>query len=498
MSYHSYILAIDAGTSRIKVALTDDKNNFIDLVSADLQLLHPFEGASEIDMEKMWETLCVLFNQLAERNSRYWKEIAGIGITGQGDGAWLIDKNGFPVCNAILWNDTRTRSTKINKKDELDAYCQENCITPIFQGANYYILKWLKDNRPDEFRRISMVLHCKDWLNFKLTGVLATDYSDTSTAMLNSCKMAYDFKTLEFLELSGTDELFPPIHYSDEVIGYVSPRAAKQTKLKAGIPVIAGSIDIASVASGVGAEEEGDTVAILGTTFCVTMVLQKTQLDYRDRRGSILCHQIRNRYLRLMAMSNGTACLDWVWHSLLPNTPLTEIEKSIQSVDIGSEGVLFQPYLYGERAPFRNAKACGSFLGITAHHNPLHMMRASYEGLIFALSQCYDALPKSCEPLYLSGGGAANNVLCQMVSDTLGKELHRFHTIELGLKGINKTVRRGLGLNFVDLKPLKEDIDIFIPNIENHERYERLAKLYSSAFPKLECWWEERDDFLKS
>ena len=480
----------------MKAALIDEQNNFIDLVSADLQVLHPFDGASEVDMEKIWDVLCSMLNQLADRNPLYWNEVAGIGITGQGDGAWLVDSKGDPVCNAILWNDTRTKSTVIDQKDDLDQYCQDNSITPVFHGANYYILKWVEENNPEQYNRISKVLHCKDWLNFKLTGSFATDYSDTSTAMLNSLSMSYDFKVLEFLGLKGAEDLFAPIHYSDEITGKVSSSAAAQTRLKAGIPVVTGSIDIAGVAAGADANEPGDTVMVIGTTCCVTMVLQRSQLDYCDRRGSILCHQSRDRYLRLIAMSNGTACLDWVRQTFLPSMQLSEIEKSIRSIEIGSKGVLFQPYLYGERAPFRNAHACGSFLGITAHHTPFHLIRASYEGLVFALSQCYLVLPKSDAPIHLAGGGATNNTICQMVSDYLGKELIRSHTAELGLKGITKTIRKGLGISeFEQIQQVKDDR--FFPNQNNHKLYEELSILYSSAFHAMEPWWEARNSYIE-
>ncbi|NTV36054.1 MAG: hypothetical protein HGA53_03790, partial [Anaerolineaceae bacterium] len=337
MNSQTCFLAVDSGTSRMKVALVDEHNKFIDLVAADLQVLHPFDGASEADMEKTWDTLCFLINQLVDRNPSYKDGIIGIGVTGQGDGAWMVDSNGHPVRNAILWNDTRTKFTQIDHKESLDQYCQENSITPVFQGANYYILKWVKENEPDVFCRIAKVIHCKDWLNYKLTGNLAADYSDTSTAMLCSSTMSYDFKVLEYLGLQGLEDLFTPIHYSDEITGKVTMSAAAQTGLKPEIPVVTGSIDIAGVAAGAGACEPGDTVAIIGTTCCVTMVLQKSELDYFDRRGSTLCHQTRDRYLRLIAMSNGTASLDWAIKTLLPKLSFSEIEEGIKGIEIGSE-----------------------------------------------------------------------------------------------------------------------------------------------------------------
>ena len=496
MNSHSCFLAVDSGTSKMKVALIDEQNKFIDLVTADLQVLHPFDGASEADMDKTWTTLCLLFNQLAQRNPAHWDQIIAIGVTGQGDGAWMVDRAGNPARNAILWNDTRTKFTKIDQKASLDLYCQENSITPIFQGANYYILKWVKENEPEVFNHIASVIHCKDWLNYKLTGTLATDFSDTSTAMLRSSSMSYDFKVLEFLGLQGSENLFAPIHYSDEIIGKVSNSAAVQTGLHPGIPVVIGSIDITAAAAGAGATEIGDTVAILGTTCCVTTVLQRNQLDYRDRRGSILCHQSRDRYLRLIAMSNGMASLDWVCETMLPDASFEDIEEGIRGIEIGSEGVIFQPYLFGERAPFRDPNATGGFLGITARHTPYHLVHAAYEGLALALTQCYEILPEPNDHIRIAGGGAANNVLCQMISDCFGKEIRRSKIAELGLNGIVKAIRKGAGMAEVESTTLADE-DLFCPDPIKHKRYMELLHLFQSTLQAMEPWWEARDNFLK-
>jgi sugar (pentulose or hexulose) kinase len=490
-------LAIDSGTSRMKAALIGQQNNLIDIVAADLTVLHPFDGASEADMDETWQKLVGLFHSLAERNPESWTGIMGIGITGQGDGAWMIDHQGRPARNAVLWNDTRTKRTEIENKIELDRYCQAHCISPVFQGANYYILKWVKENEPEVFRNIKKAVHCKDWLNFKLTASLTTDYSDTSTSMLNGPAMSYDFHLLHFLGLDGLDHLFAPNHYSDEVAGMVSPEAARITGLEAGLPVITGSIDVAGVAAGAGAVEAGDTIAIIGTTCCVTMVLEKSQLDYSDTRGSILCHQVRDRYLRLMAMSNGTASLDWVRNTVMPGVSFAAIEKEISAIATGSEGVIFQPYLYGERAPFRNPSACGAFLGITARHTPAHLMRAAYEGLALALYHCYQALPASNSAIYIAGGGAGSDVLCQIVSDCLGRKIQRSRTSELGIYGIVKAIRKGIG----KAEPELDQQDVFTPfspDLDKRQRYMELSNLYLKSLESMNNWWQERDQFLKT
>ena len=180
-----YFLGINAGTSRIKAALIDGEGNQIDIASMPVKVLFPFEGACEINMMELWNTMCKITRSFSQRNPQIWNKLVGIGITGQGDGLWPVDSKGKPVRNALLWNDTRTKNLKISNRDDIDKICIKNFANPVYAGSPHILLKWLKEKEKENFKKISTILHCKDWLNFMLTGELVTDNSDASTALLN-------------------------------------------------------------------------------------------------------------------------------------------------------------------------------------------------------------------------------------------------------------------------------------------------------------------------
>ena len=211
-----------------------------------------------------------------------------------------------------------------------------------------------------------------------------------------------------------------------------------------------------------------------------------------------LFHLMPDLYLRLMANSAGASTLDWARQILVPGMPFEEVEKGILSVPAGSEGVLYHPYLYGERAPFRNPYACGGFLGLTHHHNRFHMLRAAYEGLAMSLRDCFEFLPDVDRVIYVVGGASASETLCQICADALGKPLKRSTIKELGLYGIARAVRMGLGYSadFPDLEKVFS-VRIFEPDRLRFEKYEHLYRLFLEARMGVEPYWSGRDAFLR-
>ncbi|HVI39933.1 MAG TPA: FGGY family carbohydrate kinase, partial [Anaerovoracaceae bacterium] len=168
-----FFIGIDAGTTCIKAAIVSEDGRSIDTASENVSLYMPSEDFCELDMMKLWESLCHILMRLKENNSHIWKDIKGIGITGQGDGLWAIDKEGNPAHNAILWNDTRTKHLELNNRDEIDEICLKNNANPLYAGSNIHILRWLKESEPETLGNILKIFHCKDWLNFKLTDVVS-------------------------------------------------------------------------------------------------------------------------------------------------------------------------------------------------------------------------------------------------------------------------------------------------------------------------------------
>ncbi len=489
-----FFIGIDAGTTCIKAAVISEDGRTIDCVTENVRLHKPSEDFCEIDMTRLWESLCGILMKLKANNLKIWSNIKGIGITGQGDGLWAIDREGNPARNAILWNDTRTKDLKLENRDEIDGICMGNVANPLYAGSNIHILRWILEREPETLKKIHKIFHCKDWLNFKLTGVISSDETDMTTALMNLKTKEFSQEILDALGLSEYLGLFARPVPSSEVIGTVTEQAAGMTGLKPGTPVIAGAIDVAAVAVGLGAVRAGDTCIIVGTTLANQTVVNEADIDFR--RGLVLSHIPKDSYICIMPTLSGAAAIDWVKNLLYPDTAYEDIEKIIGSVPVGSRGILYHPYLQGERAPFRNPFASGSFFGLKSVHGKEELMRAAFEGIAMSLCDCFQSLPDTNDRVFISGGAAKNDTLCQMLSDSLGKSIVRVTEKEAGIKGIVSVVRAGLGLE-LDCGSAEVSVDKeFAAVPERHEKYERIFKLFQNLRHDYEKHWFERNDIF--
>lgn len=483
-------LSIDAGTSQIKAALMDIDGNQIDFESSQVKLSTPFEGACEIDMNGLWRTLCTITSALKMRNEEIWNTIIGIGIAAQGDGLWAIDKKGEPVRNAILWNDTRTKTLKIQDGQYLDDVCVKNCTNVAYAGSVHMLLRWLLENEKDSMNSISYVLHCKDWLNFKLTGEISTDYSDASLAVMNLFKKEYSIEVLDALGVGKYKKYLPKPVQTTQIIGKVNKRGSSESGIREGVPVIAGALDVAAVALGAGLKDTGDACSIVGTTLCNQLVHENQHIDFT--RGLVLCPIPNDTYITAMPTLNGTSTIDWAKDILAPGISFKEIEEKLENIPLGSRGIICHPYIHGERSPFRNPYACGGFYGLTSVHTKLDMLRAIYEGVAYSMYDCYKYFPPIFEQVYVSGGGSVSGFICQMFSDCLGKVILRSSVKQQGIYGMYCALKVALGLEH-DFSGINIKIrDKFEPDMDKHEKYLHQFNKYKDLGTSMENFWRER------
>ena len=228
--------------------------------------------------------------ELAGRNPGLWPDLAGMAIAAQGDGLWPVDRAGRPVRPAILWNDTRAKRLDLPELPELDRFCAGHAVTRLFPGAAPMLLLWLRRHEPEQYARTARALHCKDWLNYCLTGELATDFSDASTAALDVETRRYVPGLLERMGIPEALALLPEPRGSAERVGRVTPAAAQRTGLPSGLEVMTGALDVAAVAVGADADRPGAAVTIIGTTLCSEVAAAPGQGGHGDAPGSTLCH----------------------------------------------------------------------------------------------------------------------------------------------------------------------------------------------------------------
>lgn len=491
------ILTVDAGTSRLKAALYSTSGEMLAFAGRPMTVLHPFDGACEMDMRAVWDGLVEVCQELSERAPREWQALAGVAITGQGDGMWPLDENGEPVGNAILWNDSRCKRLELQNEAEITAYGVAHSLSPLFVGAVPSILRWLMEFEPQRFAKIRHALHCKDWLVYRLTGRIMTDRSDASTALMNILQDRYEFDQLELMGLPReTRQVFPEIVDSLEIVGQTSPAAEAACRLPAGLPVMAGSLDVAATTFGAGARQPGDAVTILGTTFSNQVILDASQVSHTDVAGSTLCYLYPGTFMRVMATTNGASAIEWARRTLLPQASLEEMEQGIAAAPEGCEGVFFQPYLNGERAPFRESRAAGAFHGITPRHTPQHLMRAVFEGLAYSLRHCYDHLPKGDSPVILAGGASASRAMCQICANVLNRPMLRVPDQEFGLYGMASALLEKLGYVSARGAAVQEG-EFFSPQAASVRRYADGFGIYRQLRDSELEFWKARDRFLE-
>lgn len=485
----TYYLGIDAGTSKLKAGLVDQAGRLVALASSPVQIHQAQRGWSEIDMLDLWQRLTAMLEELARQHPDKIARLAAIGVAGQGDGYWPVTAAGEPAGPAILWNDTRAKSLKAIPNDATDQLCREHFVTPLFPGAMPIILSWQMAHHPDQVAGTHKILHCKDWINFKLSGVLGSDFSDVSISLMDVRKSRFVPELVNALGLDGVQDKFPAPVPSSAVIGQVTAQAAGQTGLPAGTPVIAGSIDVAAVAVGMGVYQPGDACTIVGTTLCNEVILRSEDLADPLLSGGALRHISDGNVLRFMATSSGASALDWVRREVFCNESYQEIEARIQSVPVGSEHLFFHPYLYGERAPFNDPFASGGFFGLMASHSRSHLARAAYEGLAFSMLHCYKNLPGRFARIVVGGGASKSAVLCQMIADCMGVPIVRPEYEELGILGMANTMAYALGHSpdFALLKvPSQRE---FLPDSKRHAEYQRIYPVFEQLTEWIRPFW---------
>ncbi len=483
-------LAVDIGTTQIKAAIVDQAGRIADLAGEANHVYRPHDGWSEMDMEEIWQKFCGLSRALTDRNPGAAAGIKGAGITAVGEGLWPLNREMRPVRRAVLWNDTRARTLELENRREIDCLLAENHVTPLFPASPPMVLRWLREHEPESYRRTAYSVHCGDYMNYRLTGRLFTDRTLASTASVNVKTGAYFFKLFDLLGIGDKAGTMPEILHTTDIAGCVTGEAAKATGLRCGTPVIAGALDAAATAFGAGAYRAGDACSVFGTSLCNAAVLTEAQVNHDNPCGSTLCGIVPGSYLRMMSTNCGSAFVDWAKEMFAPELKFDELERQISTAPMGGNGLICHPYLNGERAPFKDAFACGGFYGLTAGHTRAEIMRAVYEALILSLKDCYQEIPAVYTRAFVAGGGANSNLLCSLMASAIGVPVKRPAQKQLGIAGIAAAVRYGLGYTS-KLEPAAAEGDTFLPNRRDAEALDDIYAQYVALRGRVQPYWHK-------
>lgn len=419
------VLGIDLGTSGVKVMLLDEERGVIGEGSASYTVDIPKEGFGEQEPEMWWEAVKGLLKYLKAQYPQQFKEVKSIGFSGQMHGLVLIDKEGKPLRPAILWLDQRTGELAKKVQKELGKEKMGRVMhNRVFAGFAFPSLLWVKENEPELFEKVYKILLPKDYIRMKITGEIGTDASDASSTCIADTgkrEWAWDIiRSYGFLE-----SIFPPIREAWEVAGTVTKKCASETGMAAGAKVVFGSGDQPAQSIGNGAAREGLIISNIGTGGQISAYSSEDKYD-KELRIHTFCHGVNKAYTVFGAALCSGMSMNWLKNKILYESDYMRLSEQAESAEPGSGGVIYLPYLSGERTPHMNPKATGMFFGLKLQHGREHMIRSVMEGVVFSLKDCLEIMEQigiEGDQIIASGGGASSEVWLQIQADILEKEV---------------------------------------------------------------------------
>ena len=429
----SFVIGIDTSTTATKAVLIDREGSVVGVGSASYDYETPAPLWSEQDPHLWWDGTVTAIRQVMGEHEISPSDVKALGLTGQMHGSVLLDEDGEVVRPAILWNDQRTEA-ECHEIRSLVGHKRLIEVTgnDALTGFTAPKLLWVRRYEPENWARVSQILLPKDYVRFRLTGEYASDVAGGSGTIL------FDLRTRtwspEVLEALGINPaLLPSTFEGPEITGTISTTAAEATGLKPGTPVVAGGGDQSANAVGVGAVSPGVVALSLGTSGVVFATTDGPQVEPNGRVHAF-CHAVPERWHMMGVMLSAAGSLRWLRDTMASDSSFDDLVGPAADVPAGSDGLLFLPYLTGERTPHPDPRARGALIGLTVRHDMSHITRSVLEGVAFGLRDGLDLMIESGVPaptqIRASGGGIRSALWCQILADVLDAEIATVQTEE--------------------------------------------------------------------
>jgi xylulokinase len=428
-----HVLALDVSTTATKAILVDEGGAIAGTAASEYGFEVPHPGWSEQDPALWWTAGVAAVRRVLAETGVDGGSVAAVGLTGQMHGLVLLDEAGEVLRPAILWNDQRTQRqcdairARIGRA-RLIATTGNDALT----GFTAPKIVWVHDEEPDVYRRIRSVLLPKDYVRYRLTGERAIDCADGSGTILFD--LAARGWSPEIVGELGIDPTWlPPVHEGPAVTGSLTAGAADATGLRVGTPVVAGGGDQSANAVGMGVVDAGQMALSLGTSGVVFVATDRPAVEPEGRLHAF-CHAVPDRWHLMGVMLSAAGSLQWFRDALAPGVAFGDLVDGAAQAPPGSDGLLFLPYLVGERTPHPDPDARGAFVGLTVRHGLAHLTRAVLEGVAFGLRDSLElvraAAPGPIPVIRASGGGTRSALWRQVVADVLGVPVATTETAE--------------------------------------------------------------------
>lgn len=509
----AFLLGIDAGTTVIKCTLFALDGREVAGASHPSSLLTARPGWAEADMDAVWAAVIHTVRgalAAAAPAGITAADVLAVGVTGQGDGTWLVDAAGRPVRPAILWSDGRTGAlVQAAHRSGLSAAVFQITGTALNTCLQSLHLRWLQEHEPQTVEATAAVLRAKDWIFLKLTGVARTDETDASHTFFSVHRRGYDERIFPLLGIERWRTKIPPAPPPAENAAELLPAVAAELGLRQGTPVTAGPFDVAASALGAGAIAAGDACSVLGTAGVHQIVLDRPVLE-PDNLGYHICYA-PGKLMRLLPAMACTPNLQWFVREFCAAEEAAagvganlwdELERRAGGVPRGAHGVMYHPYIdpAGERAPFVCPAARAQFTGLSSHHTRQVLLRAVYEGVALSVVDCYRALGVPVTELRLAGGGARSPLWAQILADALGCPVTVAAGEEYGAKGAVMTagIVTGVYASYADaVARTVQPAHSYQPTPAATADYAVLLQVYRSVRTAMLPVWEERSKLLQ-
>ncbi len=502
----NYIIAHDLGTTGNKATLYDREGKLVGSVFVSYNTEYAHVGWAEQHPEDWWQAVCRSTHQLIRETLIQPNDVACITFSGQMMGCVAVDEHARPLRKAIIWADIRA----VQQAEWVATRIDRNRIYEITGhrlSSSYSLAKmlWLRDHQPDIYAQTYKFLHAKDSVIARLTGVFVTEPSDASSMNLYDLERGeWSQEIIEATQLNPNQ--LPQIRQSVDVVGEVLPHIADEVGVAAGTPVVVGGGDGACAAAGAGVIHEGSAYNYIGSSSWIAISTDKPIYDPAQRTFTF-GHVVPGKVMPTGTMQAAGASYQWT-RDQLAQTEHESAERlgvnvyelmNLQAshAEAGSNGLLFLPYLMGERSPRWNPNARGGFIGLTIRHTRADMMRAVLEGVTFNLRVILDAFTRqgvSIEAMRLIGGGASGRFWNEIMANIYGIPVHRLAILEEATSmGAALTGGVGIGLypNFDMIEQMNAIAETIPPTPEIQARYEQLYPIFEASYHALVPIYEQ-------
>jgi xylulokinase len=502
----NYLIGIDIGTSATKTVLFDEACTIIASSSQEYPLYQPQNGWAEQDPEDWYSAVLSTMKDVLQKSGVSGTEVKGIGLSGQMHGLVMLDEGNAVIRPSIIWCDQRTAAECAEITEKVGAErLIEITANPALTGFTASKILWVRNHEPENYAKCRHILLPKDYIRFKLTGEYATDVSDASgMQLLDIPKRCWSDEVLEKLAIDKS--LLAKVYESPEVTGSITKEIADKTGLSTATIVVGGAGDNAAAAIGTGIVKDGRAFTTIGTSGVVFAHSSQVKIDPKGRVHTFCCAVPGCWHVMGVTQAAGLSlkwfrdnfCSDYKERAVVKKVdPYDLMNEAVSKVPIGSNRLMYLPYLMGERTPHLNPECRGVFFGLSAMHTKEDLIRAVMEGVSYSLKDCNDILIEmgiQVNEMMACGGGGKSPIWRQMLADMYGCEVKTVAAQEGPALGVAILAGVGAGL----FASVEEACDRFVrtqeycqPIPQNRAYYEKGQKLYQSIYQRLKEQYHE-------